>query len=214
MIGIAMLVSSLTGLWLWWPLKGNIRRGLRWNRRPDLNSNLHFQAGFWISLPLAVLSLTGVWISFPEVFSGTWPGRPGTAPPVVERTNLSPERALAAARPLLSGPVASIAWPTEGNPEWTVTIRAGAKVREVKVADSDAKASLAPVKPETLARTMRRIHDGTGMPVLWQIIIFVGGILPALLAVTGILMWLRMRRRRARNGRAMGDVVEAEALAS
>jgi hypothetical protein len=32
--------------------------------------------------------------------------------------------------------------------------------------------------------------------------------------VTGILMWLRMRRRRARHRRAMGDLVEAEALAS
>ncbi|HEU0284633.1 MAG TPA: PepSY-associated TM helix domain-containing protein [Sphingomicrobium sp.] len=215
LIGLAMLLSSLTGLWLWWPLKGSVRRGLRWNRRPDLNSNLHFQAGFWVSLPLAVLSLTGVWISFPEIFSGTRAGGPpGTALQVVEQTNLSPELAVAAARPLVPGSVASIAWPTEENLHWTVTIRTEGKPREVKVADSDAKASLAPAKPETLARTMRRIHDGTGMPLLWQVIIFVGGILPALLAVTGILMWLRMRRRRARNRRAMGDLVEAEALAS
>jgi hypothetical protein len=34
------------------------------------------------------------------------------------------------------------------------------------------------------------------------------------LAVTGILMWLRMRRRRTRHRRAMGDLVEAEALAN
>jgi uncharacterized iron-regulated membrane protein len=212
-VGVAMLLSSLTGLWLWWPLKGSVRRGLRWNRRPDLNSNLHFQAGFWISLPLAVLSLTGVWISFPGVFSGAPGGPPGTAPRVLERTNLSPDQAVAAARPLASGTIASIAWPTDENPRWTVTIRGNGKAQEVKVADSDAKVSLVPPKPESLARTMRRIHDGTGMPLVWQVIIFVGGILPALLAVTGILMWLRMRRRRARNRRAMGDLVEAEALA-
>ena len=102
----------------------------------------------------------------------------------------------------------------EGNPAWTVTIRREGKPQEVKVADFDAKASLVPAKPETFARTMRRIHDGTGMPVVWQIIIFVGGILPALLAATGILMWLRMRRRRERHRTSMAALSEADALAN
>lgn len=212
--GVGMLISSLTGLWLWWPLKGSVRRGLRWNRRPDVNSNLHFQAGFWISLPLAVLSLTGVWISFPGFFSGARGGPPGTGPRVFEQTILSPEQAVAAARPLAPGIVASIAWPAEGKPEWTISIRGEGKPREVTVADSDSKATLLPAKPETLARTMRRIHDGTGMPFVWQVIIFVGGILPALLAVTGILMWLRMRRRRERHRVSMAALAEADALAN
>ena len=65
---------------------------LRWNRRPDLNSNLHFQAGFWISLPLAVLSATGVWISFPRSFSGVRGGPPG-AGPLATRSDQSDGRA-------------------------------------------------------------------------------------------------------------------------
>jgi len=76
----------------------------------------------------------------------------------------------------------------------------------------DVEAFLA--KPETFARTMRQIHDGTGMPLLWQMIIFVGGILPALLALTGILMWLRMRRRRERHRTSMAALAEADALAN
>src|SRR4028119_237184 len=78
-IGVAMLLSSLSGLWLWWPLKGRFSRGLRWKRSPDLSGNLHHQGGFWIALPLAVLSLTGAWISFPAAFaalSGDAPGPP------------------------------------------------------------------------------------------------------------------------------------------
>jgi uncharacterized iron-regulated membrane protein len=213
-VGVAMLLSSLTGLWLWWPLKGSLRRGLRWNRRPDLNSNLHFQAGFWISLPLAVLSATGVWISFPAVFSGVPGGPPGAGPLALERTNLTPEQVSAAAQALTPGSAVSISWPTDEKPEWTVTIRGDGKPQEVKVADSDAKASLVPPKPETFTRTMRRIHDGTGMPLVWQIIIFVGGILPALLAITGILMWLRMRRRRDRHRTSMAALAEADALAN
>jgi uncharacterized iron-regulated membrane protein len=31
-LGVAMLISSLTGLWLWWPTVGQWTRGLRWRR--------------------------------------------------------------------------------------------------------------------------------------------------------------------------------------
>ena len=31
-IGVAMAISCLTGLWLWWPVSGSVRRGLRWKR--------------------------------------------------------------------------------------------------------------------------------------------------------------------------------------
>ena len=56
---------------------------------------------------------------------------------------------------------------------------------------------------------MRRWHDGTGMGLVWQIVIFIGGIIPALLAVTGIVMWLRSRGWRAeltqkRKGQGIG----------
>ena len=212
-VGVAMMLSSLTGLWLWWPTMGRFTRGLRWRRRPDFNSNLHHTGGFWIALPLAVLSLTGVWISFPGVFSGGAPGGPGgPAQPLVE-TKLGPEGALAAAQVIAAGRPANLVWPTEKKAEWTVSVKGAGKPQEVKVGDADARASLVPAKPETLARTMRRIHDGTGMPVVWQVIIFIGGILPALLAVTGILMWLRVRRRRARHRRMTAGGTDVPAFA-
>ncbi|MFX6023419.1 PepSY domain-containing protein, partial [Acinetobacter baumannii] len=51
--------------------------------------------------------------------------------------------------------------------------------------------------PEPLARTMRRLHDGTRMGLVWQSVIFLGGLLPAILAVTGLIMWWRARGWRA-----------------
>ena len=218
-IGVAMLLSSLTGLWLWWPLKGSVSRGFRWTRRPDFNSNLHHTGGFWIAIPLAVLSFTGVWISFPAVFnqlSGSppsGPGGPGAFAQPLMLPRQSVDQALASAQKAATGRVTNIAWPTEKKAEWTVMLKGKGAPTEVKVRDLDRGARLSPAKPETLARTMRRIHDGTGMPVLWQVIIFVGGILPATLAVTGILMWLRTRRRRDKYRRAAA-FAEAEALAS
>jgi len=47
---------------------------------------------------------------------------------------------------------------------------------------------------------MRRLHDGTGMGPVWQAIIFLGGIIPAILSVTGTIIWIRSRKPRARAG--------------
>ena len=82
--------------------------------------------------------------------------------------------------------------------EWKVSYKRASRPAEVTVADATGTAKPPkPPQPETTARLMRRIHDGTGTGRLWQVIIFVGGIIPAALAVTGIIMWLNVRRRRS-----------------
>jgi len=65
-LGWAMFVSSATGLWLWWPRHAGFVKGLRWHRGGSTLFNLHHMIGFWLCLPLAVLSLTGIYISFPQ----------------------------------------------------------------------------------------------------------------------------------------------------
>jgi uncharacterized iron-regulated membrane protein len=205
-IGVAMLLSSLTGLWLWWPLKGRFTRGFRWRRNPATSANLHYQGGFWIALPLAILSFTGAWISFPAFFaalSGDPAGRSAAermrrmgAQPIAE-TRYSPDQALSLAAPAATGPLTQLVWPTSIDPEWKASFQQLGGPAEVTVEDRSGKVSPPkPPQPETTARLMRRIHDGTGMGIVWQIIIFIGGILPAVLAVTGIMMWLKVRRRR------------------
>jgi uncharacterized iron-regulated membrane protein len=221
-IGVAMLISSLSGLWLWWPLKGRVTRGLRWKRQPETSGNLHHQGGFWICLPLAVLSLTGAWISFPAFFA-TLSGDPSGPSPAerarrmaampIEAPALSPDRAVAAAQAHSTDPLLTLTWPTEPKAEWKVSYQRDAAPAEVVVADATAQTTPPkPPQPETIARLMRRIHDGTGMGTLWQVIIFVGGIIPALLAITGIMMWLSARRRdRAmRERRASARLAPAE----
>ena len=206
-VGIFMFVSCLTGLWLWWPLTGSLRRGFRWKRQNSTNANIHHLAGFWIALPLAMLSFTGFWISFPAVFGAFEASRPKggdgdraralRAQPL-DRTAMSADAALAAAQPLATGPLVSIAWPTDQSPAWKIAFARAGGPAEVTVAD--AGGTVTPPRPpqaETNARLMRRLHDGTGMGPVWQTILFLGGIIPAILAVTGIVMWLRSRGWRA-----------------
>ncbi|HEY6916205.1 MAG TPA: PepSY-associated TM helix domain-containing protein, partial [Allosphingosinicella sp.] len=201
-VGVFMLISSLTGIWLWWPVTGSVKRGFRWKRQPRFSANLHHQAGFWIAIPLAMLSFTGMWISFPAFFGslsgeggGPRGGRPAPAQPL-ERTALTPDAAVAMVKGA-AGPLVSLTWPTDKAPDWKIGYARKGGTAEFGV--NDATGAITPPKPpqpETLARTMRRWHDGTGMGPVWQTIIFLGGLIPVALAITGIMMWLNTRKWR------------------
>ena len=198
-LGLAMLVSCVSGLWIWWPTVSGFVRGLRWRRGKDWDFNLHHMAGFWIALPLAVLSLTGAWISFPAVFSAIvgekvpqrGGGPRGNVP--IEHPVQSIEQvvAIASAR----GPVADIGFAAGEPARWTATL-GGNK----RIAIDDATGTIAvPDRPRQgpVMRWMRLIHEGaedTG-PV-WRAIVFVGGLIPVVLGITGLTMWLRSRRWR------------------
>jgi uncharacterized iron-regulated membrane protein len=217
-VGVFMFVSCLTGIWLWWPITGSVKRGFRWRRQNSTNANLHHLLGFWILLPLAMLSFTGFWISFPSVFGAFESSTPRgegkakgkgkqEAPPDRMRamraqplaaTATSADAALAAARPHATGALVSVTWPTDQSSQWKVSFAREGGPAEVSIEDEGGEVTPPrPPRPETRARLMRRLHDGTGMGVVWQILIFLGGIIPAILSVTGIVMWLRSRGWRA-----------------
>lgn len=195
-IGVAMMLSALTGLWLWWPSVGRWTRGFRWRRQPNVDANLHHLFGFWIALPLFVLSLTGAWISFPAFFGAIGGGagapRPAGRPQPIADTRMTAGEAIARAS-VAPDAVRQIVWPTDKKPDWTLTIDGGS----VGIADATGVAARQTAERESVARLMRRIHDGTGMGRLWQVIIFLGGLIPAGLAVTGIIMWWRARTWRS-----------------
>lgn len=192
-VGVFMFISCLTGIWLWWPISGSFRRGFRWKRQNSTNANIHHQVGFWVMVPLAMLSFTGIWISAPAML-GNQPPRP--APPaLLAQTALTPDAALAAATPASGGgSLVSVSWPTEQVSEWKFAFAREGGAAEVAVNDANGEVTPPrPPRPETTARLMRRLHDGTGMGTFWQIVIFIGGIIPAILAITGLVMWWRSR---------------------
>jgi uncharacterized iron-regulated membrane protein len=207
-VGVFMFISCLTGIWLWWPITGSLKRGFRWKRQNSTNANIHHLAGFWVLLPLAMLSFTGFWISFPGVFGAFEASQPkaGEGPDrmraqraqPLERTAMTADAALAAAGPLTTGALVTITWPTDQSGDWKIAFARPGGPAEVSVADAGGTVTPPrPPRPETNARLMRRLHDGTNMGPVWRAIIFLGGIIPAILAVTGIVMWLRSRGWRA-----------------
>lgn len=203
-LGVALLLSSLTGIWLWRPSIGGWLGGLRWRRGSGLSDNLHHQIGIWIAVPLAILSFTGAYISFPKFFGAiersfvSAPPRDAApnrrAPPVANPAS-SPDAVIAAARSAGTGQIVSLRWPVEDSTDWTVSLDDAGKTTEFKVGDADRSVTPSPA-PAGLARTMRQLHDGHGYNALWQTIVFLGGLAPAVLGITGVIMWLRARNRR------------------
>jgi uncharacterized iron-regulated membrane protein len=207
-LGWAMLISSLTGIWLWWPRNGPVSAGFRWRRSSLTTANLHHMTGIWVAVPLAVLSATGIWISFPDSakavaapFAGKaapQPGGRGFAPPL-EKTRLNPDRAAAVALAGRDGyRLASVAWPTKRQAYWRVQVRKGGEPQEFRVDDATGAVAAAPSPKGTdaVARLFRRIHGGEGLTPVWAVLTFLAGLAPALLGVTGVWMWLAQRGRR------------------
>jgi uncharacterized iron-regulated membrane protein len=215
-LGWAMFVSCATGLWLWWPRHGGFLKGLRWRRGPSTLFNLHHAVGFWICLPLAVLSLTGVYISFPQTSRAVLglpppPPRPAGAArfaPPLPQTQLSLAAAVAAAQARAPGAqVTEVSVPVRAEaPAWRVGLKApGAdRAQMVQVLDATGEVKAGRGGPggaerggdDRISPLMRQIHDGAGMGIVWQTVIFLAGLAPAALGLSGVVMWLRRRARR------------------
>lgn len=213
-LGWAMFASCATGLWLWWPRGGGFVKGLRWRRGASTLFNLHHMVGFWVCIPLAVLSLTGVYISFPQasraLFGLPQPAArqqgPGRFAPPLNHTRLTLGQAVSMAQAEAPGAtVTEVNVPTRGRePAWRIGLRppGAERAKTVQVADATgavkAEAGRRPggAPADTISPLMRRVHDGAGMGVAWQAIIFAAGIAPALLGVTGVVMWLRRQARQ------------------
>ena len=95
-----------------------------------------------------------------------------------------------------------VEWPNEKDGKWTVEVQSADRAgTSVSVVDANGLAAIEPhvaPPPETTARLMRRLHDGTRTGLVWQMIVFLSGLIPAILAVTGIIMWVRTRKWRGR----------------
>jgi uncharacterized iron-regulated membrane protein len=168
-LGWAMFISSATGLWLWWPRNG---------APPPA------QAG----------GRPG------EGGRGNGGGAPLTA------TALTIDQAARDAQVWAPGArVSTIVLPTRGDePAWRVQFAAdhGTPPKAVKVSDASGQAEPVrapqPGRQDPVSRTMRDLHDGGGMGLVWQTLIFIAGIAPTVLGLTGIVMWLRRRALRRR----------------
>ncbi|HEX7947495.1 MAG TPA: PepSY domain-containing protein, partial [Phenylobacterium sp.] len=125
------------------------------------------------------------------------PGR--NAPPIPPAMSL--DQAVAAAG---GGMPATVNYPTRGKaPAWRLEFTDARKTLQVIDATGEVKAPKAdrPTRGgegggDPTSKLMRQVHDGNDMGLVWQLIITITGLAPAVLGITGVVMWLRRRARK------------------
>jgi uncharacterized iron-regulated membrane protein len=212
-VGGAMLLSSLTGLYLWWPRRRLVLSDFGYRRRMTLARNLHYTFGFYGSLVLATLSFTGILLAWPEaarngvaVFGSVSPlPRAVQAVAANGRVPLSPDGAVDVARGLFpQARVIGLALPAGQRGVYRIALRepGDASPRPVTqvVIDPVSHAILRRVDRATQSAgdaflaAQRPLHEGAALGPVVRAMVLVAGLLPALLLATGGIMWLRGRR--------------------
>ena len=226
-IGLALMFSVLTGLILWWPHPGKLRKALTIKRNASserLNFDLHKTLGFYSAIILLFLLMSGVYLIFPDygrglvsIFSPVeepWPVYQSTAP----NDNKSPislaeVKAITDAR-FPEGEYRWIVFPQNKLDVYLVGIREANEVntkipyRSLWIDQYSGK--ILHVRENRTATAgglfeqwLYPLHSGEAFGLTGQSIILITGLAPLMLYVTGIIRWLqKLRVRKVRQTQA------------
>lgn len=213
--GILLLASVITAIWMWWPKPRDLWRSVSWQKRQKTSRNLHFVFGIWIVIPMLLLSATGIYLAFPGFSAGTVSlfaeieepiplQEPQRATKQSELQSRPAEVIAAAVDSGVSGRLMALDFPAIGTEHWTVTLRPSeGPPHAVLVEDGTLGISTPAPPPEPKAgdrftHLMHLLHDGIDGGLVYRWILFVTGLLPVVLLITGVILWLRRRKLAAR----------------
>jgi uncharacterized iron-regulated membrane protein len=228
-VGLVLLGSALSGLYLWWPRCRQLGQavGVRWRASGKrVTFDLHRATGFWGAAVLLTLAFSGVYLIFPEwvralvgTLARTEPRPPGlvSKPPAGAATPIPIGRAAAiAAGHVPDGALTFVVVPERPTGVYQVWLRRTDDVRRVygdvivwidqwsgavlRVRDRRALPG-----GEIFLHWQFPLHSGEAFARAGRLLVFVTGLTPLLLAVTGTLIWWLKRRARRRIRRRAGE---------
>src|SRR5262249_34016560 len=152
---------------------------------------------------------TGIYLAFPQTarnamssIAAMTPQGPRPGQQVAREIASTPDEVLTAALAAEPGTRAAaifIAAPDpHGNgaaPQWRIQLRRAGGGVTVLVDDRSRAVSRAPepLAGDRAAQMIRWIHEGEAGGLLWRLAVFLCGLMPTVLGVTGIVVWLRGR---------------------
>lgn len=207
---LALMLMTISGMMIWWPGRRLWKRsvqidfGARWRR---LNWDLHNAVGFWTMAGILLLSFTGTWFTWNQVFRNAV----GAVTPVSKPKPVKVQAAEDATRLPIREIIAAADLAAPGRPAWRLNIASARNepIRVVKRGDGSpafmtaTTIALNPYTAEVLQvdsygkkTTGDRIlswlgplHFGNfgGRPI--QILWFVLGLVIPGMFITGFVMW-------------------------
>jgi uncharacterized iron-regulated membrane protein len=210
--GVVMMLLSISGLYLWWPVKRIAIDPAAGGRR--LWFDVHNAVGVFSFVFLLVLALTGALIGFERVTTpllyratGSRP-YPGNVPvkPVPGGRVIPPEDAVAIAARALPGAVPILVNATAGKAPYRVALRypedltPGGRSRvfidPYTGAVLQAESSRTTAAGTRLVILNRAVHTGDIFGVPTKMLMSLASVAAVTQVVTGTLMWWKRRRRR------------------
>jgi uncharacterized iron-regulated membrane protein len=224
--GVALLLLTLTGIVVWFPKLTlsafwhaiTVRRGGNW---PKFSFQLHRAAGFWVAPVLLVLAFSGVYFNMPDwVTPAIRAVAPLTKNDKVE--NATPKDApridagaamVAAQARYPEGRVSRIGIPGKPGQPYEVRVRQPGELRHGPGAtrvsvDAGSGAVLRTIDPlaarggDWFVSTLYPLHTGEAFGLAGRVLVSVVGLTPLLFFVTGLVVWLKFRRKPAKPARS------------
>lgn len=215
--GIALALSALSGLWLWFPRKAwSVRRGQNLFRT---TWDAHNALGFWVCLIMFSVALSGIVLVFPNAARLTlWPLHPrDLKPQSVPHAQLpppeDPDAILAAARGHRPDDVALVlGLPTPKLNTWRVAMRPKNHHGTVggltqlwidpwTVQVVQEKSSAQWTAGDQVMALQFPLHNGSLFGEIGRALVFLSGLAFPFLSISGAYLWWRKRRLSARKPR-------------
>ncbi len=217
LMGLALLASLVTGLWLWLPTSHRLRQALTVKPRAGFKRrifDLHRVAGIY-SLPILMTTvLTGLHLAFPSLLT-TVTGTsdfghhetPDTeeiaASSAISDTPLNLSQAILMARGLFPNAVVdSVTTPRTSNGMYRVDFRRPGEHHALTAVWVDpysgqirhSRNSVHFGRGQRFVNAIRPLHNGSLLGATGRTLGFLAGFLPLALYLTGMVYWLHKRR--------------------
>ncbi len=219
--GLVILFMCLSGVVLWWPRKGNLKRAVTFkfsSKGIKFYRELHGAFGFWFLPPLMLASFAGVYLTFTPATSAVilsiFSGRDLRA--TAAEFKVEPQKnaltldsvvslASSAVEPeeklLLINIPAKPSQPyrvnfapknyQEGEPSIAVFVD---QFQQKIIEKRDPNFYLV---GEKIIAWQHALHAGEGFGIVWKITVFLVGFLPLFFSITGIAFWLKKKKEKA-----------------
>jgi len=217
--GAALFLTVLTGLVVWWPRLTRsaivaalrVRHGGSWQR---FSFQLHRAGGFFVAPVLLVTAFTGVNFNMP---SWTTPAINAVAPvtpngklmnqsdPSARRIDVHHAVAVAQAQYPLAR-VSRINFPADPKQPFEVRVRQPGELRQgpgatrisIDSGDGSVLRVIDPVRArggDKIVSTFFPLHTGEAFGIAGRMFISLFGLVPLVFFVTGLVVWLKFRRK-------------------
>jgi len=219
-VALLLVFSILTGLIVWWPNPGRFRQALSLKRHASIerfNFDLHKTVGFYSSIILLIVLISGVEMIFPvyadglvKVFLSMTSKVEASVSEVTNPTlpiMLLDQVVALTDKRFPDGAYKWIFFPQGEQDVYRIVKKAPEEINQTRPSrtlwlDQYSGKILQEREPaknaagDTLLQWLYPLHSGEAFGLTGRILICISGLVPAVLYVTGLIRWLQKRRAK------------------